>query len=293
VEFEALNFDVYDDYENVWCYARLDDGDINSYEFSRTASMNGTSRRSSVERTASNWPWLRTSLWTFLQIVTPCQDGPSPAPSPGFDHGPASRCRLGWAYHRSRVQRGSDSFKVRYHLCSPSCDATALPAPLITDDVTLLNNIFLHWNWEGDPSTIQGFKLYLNGSLIKDIQNPNAQSTMWHRPGSMCVEEWEFQVTAYAGPEVHEPDLESAMSNSVFWEEVHCDQHIRVTFETLNVHNPPEDQDGSHAPGPITGSCLATAGGSVESVVFDGADCIPFIFPPHEICEGKKTLGGE
>lgn len=295
VEFEALNFEVSRNYENVWCYARLAGGDMDLYEFEPDGFHEWN-----IEEVIGGANSVNLAMFSGnpLDVFADCY-AMSGFPFPMLHH-------LGsiTSQHTAEVWDGriieaessggspGDSFRVRYHICSPSCDETALPSPVITSHTTIGHFIFLNWDWEGDPSTIQGFKLYLNSNLIKDIPDINDRSVVWHRSDLMCVEEWEFDLTAYAGPEAGEPDLESSPSNSVYWEGISCEQNIRVTFETLNLHNPPADEGGAHTPGPITGSCAATGGGAMESVVFDAADCAWFPFPPGEICIGRKLGAG-
>jgi hypothetical protein len=296
VEFEALHFEVPADYRRIWCYASLAGGDVERYEFEpsgvRVWNMDevlggANSVRLGVD---GNEP---------MDVFAECYGVTSLFFPRTYYLGSITRAHAPeeWDGHvieaeSSGGEPGGHSFRVRYHLCSPSCEETELQAPVITRHTVDRDRITLHWDWEGDIRTIQGFKLYLNGNYINEIPR-DTRSVSWRQSGVLCVDEWEFHLTAYGGPESFAADIESAPSNSIRWEGVPCEQHIRVTFETLDVHDPPEDEGGHRRPGPITGSCAATTGGMMESVEFDAAHCEPFPFPPFEICRGFRLEAGE
>lgn len=183
-------------------------------------------------------------------------------------------------------------FSVRYHLCSPSCEATELAPPIIIRHTIDGDRIHLYWNWEGDIRSIQGFKLYLNGNFIEYFP-PEVRDTTWRQRGSYCVDEWEFSMTAFGGPNPFAPDIESPQGNSLVWDSVPCQKQIRVTFETINLHDPPADEGGEHNPGPLSGSFVAAAGANMEVVSFDAIHCPRFPLPPFEDCFGFKLPAGE
>lgn len=100
-------------------------------------------------------------------------------------------------------------------------------------------------------------------------------------------------MTTYRGPDSHHPDIESSPGNTVVVEDVECQKRVRVTFATLNLHNPSADDAGRRDPGPLAGTFSVTAGPNMESVNFHAVHCLPFIFPPFERCWGYRLNEGE
>jgi hypothetical protein len=139
--------------------------------------------------------------------------------------------------------------------------------------------------------SIQGFKMYLNGNAVQWFP-PEERDWTWEQAGLFCVDEWEFHMTTFGGPDPHAPDVESSPGNSIVWDTVPCQKHIRVTFETIDMHNPPADEGGAHNPGPLSGDFVAAAGANMEALHFDAVHCPRFPFPPFEECFGMKLDAG-
>ncbi len=297
VEFEALHFEVPNDYRRVWCYAQLNGGEMERYEFDPDGEREWDI---AAVLGGANSAHLGVVGDGPLEVFAECYGVASLfVPRPYYlgsitrQHAPEE-----WDGHviqadSSGGEPGGHSFRVRYHLCNPSCEQTALQPPVITRYTPDRDRIYLDWDWEGDIRTIAGFKLYVNGNFVQEIPREERRISWRQGGGVLCLDEWEFHLTAYGGPDAHEPDIESSPGNSIFWEGVPCEKHIRVTFETMNLHNPPQDEGGHRTPGPLYGSFDVTTGGTIHSLSFDAVECVPFPFPPFERCYGYKLNGGE
>jgi len=296
VEFEALHFEVSQEYRRVWCYTQLAGGDVERYEFAPGEELAWI-----IEEVlgGANSIHLAVRPDEPLEVFAECYGVTGiffPRP---YYLGSITRAHHPEEWDGHVIQANSEggepgghSFSVRYHLCSPTCEATALQPPVITRFTTDGNRIHLYWDWEGDIRTIDGYKLYLNGNYIQQLPK-DVQDTTWRQEGMFCVDQWEFYLTTYGGPSSHAPDMESLPGNTIVWDSVPCQKQIRVTFETLNVHNPPADEGGRHTPGPLAGSFVAAAGVNMETVSFDAVHCLRFPFPPFEDCFGYKVDAGE
>jgi len=296
VEFEALHFEVPLDYRRVWCYAQLAGGDVERYEFDP-----GGERVWDIEAVlgGANSVHLTMPYDEPLDVFAECYGVTSIFGPRTYYLGSIARQHFPeeWDGHVIQAEStggepGGHGFSVRYHLCSPTCEATALQPPVITRHTTDGDRIHLYWDWEGDIRTIEGFKLYLNGNFIRDIPREERDFT-WQQSGTFCVDEWEFHLTTYDGPSPYEPDLESPPGNSIVWDSVPCQKHIRVTFLTMDLHDPPRDQGGGHNPGPITGSFVASAGAHMETLDFGAVRCYHIPLPPFQACTGIRLSAGE
>ena len=296
VEFEALHFEVPLDYRRVWCYTQLAGGEVARYEF-----LPGEERSWNIAEVlgGGNSVHLAVRRDEPLDVFAECYGVYSIFAPRTYYLGSITRQHAPeeWDGHVIQVdstggEPGGHGFKVRYHLCSPTCEATALQPPVITRFTTDGDRIHLYWDWEGDIRTIEGFKLYLNGNFIEAFPREERDTT-WRQSSTFCVDEWEFYMTTYGGPSAHTPDIESAPGNSIIWDSVPCQKQIRVTFQTMDLHNPPLDQGGGHNPGPITGSFVASAGAHMETLNFGAVRCYHFPLPPFEACAGVRLSSGE
>lgn len=292
VEFEALHFEVPREYRRVWCYTQLAGGDVERYEFSP-----GDELAWNIEEVLGGENSLHLAVRQDepLDVFAECYGVASIFAPRTYYLGSITRQHAPeeWDGHviqaeSSGGEPGGHGFTVRYHLCSPTCEATALQPPFISRFTTDRDRIHLYWDWEGDIRTIEGFKLYLNGNFIEALPR-DQRDTIWRQSGIFCVDEWEFSMTTYGGPSPHDPDIESHPSNTVIWDSAPCQKHIRVTFETLNIHNPPADEGGRRTPGPLYGTFTAAAGANTETLSFDAVHCMG----PIEKCFGLKLPAGE
>ncbi|MBN1220734.1 MAG: FHA domain-containing protein [Anaerolineae bacterium] len=283
VEFEALEFTVNQDYDEVWCYASLAGGDVERHSFEPlderqwdiAGQLGGINSR--VVPVAEGQP---------LQVQVEC--GASniylweTEESPGGGLPEAGAWGTIWdlgsftALHNREDWNGDvltsppitggdegHSFQVKYRLCADSCEAVAFAPPLLQltevgppggGDPWLRA---LTWRWEGDESMINGFRLYVNGSYYRAFR-PDQRS--WELPSHLqdpaCGERLEFQMTTFEGP-TPVPNRESPRSNSLVLEGPPCLRRILVTFSQLQTHNFPADPDSSlcwpNQAGPIYG----------------------------------------
>jgi hypothetical protein len=296
VEFEALHFEVSRHYHEIWCYAKLADGDVERYEFDP-----GPGQQWDIAEAlgGENSVHLALTQSDPVDVFVECYGKGS-----FFDIRPdylgsitGRHASQEWDGHVIDMEStggdpGGHSFQVRYHLCSPSCEANALQPPVITRYTTTPDKrIHLEWDWEGDRRSIEGFKLYLNGNFFGAY--PREESRMsWRYDRAYCVDRWEFTMTTYGGPDAEHPDIESSPGNTVVFEDLPCEKSIRVTFGALNAHNVPEDEWGEHTLGPLYGTFNATAGANMESVGFDAVHCAPIPVPPFEQCWGHRISEG-
>ncbi|MCK6583199.1 MAG: Ig-like domain-containing protein [Anaerolineales bacterium] len=296
VEFEALHFEVTSDFRRIWCYAQLAGGDVERYEFDP-----GEEYAWDIEAVlgGGNSIHLLVPHAEPLAVFVECYGLTSLFGPRVFYLGSVTRGHMPeeWDGHVIQAESTGEeieghNFNVRYHLCSPTCEATEFAPPVITRHTIDRDRIHLYWDWEGEIRSIQGFKLYLNGNFI-GYYPPEVRDTTWRHSGGYCVHEWEFSLTAFGGPDPSPPDVESPRSNSVIWDSVPCQMQIRVQFETINLHSPPADEGGERKPGPLSGSFLAASGANLEAVNFDAIHCPRFPFPPFEDCFGFKLSAGE
>ncbi|HEM60778.1 MAG TPA: hypothetical protein ENO24_00645, partial [Chloroflexi bacterium] len=171
VEFQALEFEVDHDYEQVWCYAGLADGAIDHYgpfdalggrRWDIAEYLGGAS--SQHVRVLSGDPLeVEADCWASLST----EDEPYHLGEIVRFHSPSD-----WDGHVITVSStGGDeghSFRASYRICSPSCEEAAFPPP----NLSLLHGRGDHrlmWTWGGDRAGIDGFTVYLNGTYLFDL----------------------------------------------------------------------------------------------------------------------------
>ncbi len=152
-------------------------------------------------------------------------------------------------------------FSVRYRIC-PDFPCEPLPGPDAPENLTyghmswspLLCTLlgrwidgegicpdepvelrWFAWEWSGDETTIDGFRLYLNGAMVQQIEDPTARSMFVDNVPSEPPCGWvdRYHLTAYHGPAG--AGAESASSNSVDFEGPPCPRVVTVAFQELNT----------------------------------------------------------
>ena len=296
VEFEALHFEVTSEYRRIWCYAQLAGGDMERYEFE---PGEGLAWDIKAVLGGANSAHLTVPHGERLPVFAECYGLTSLFGPRVLYLGSISREHDPEEWDGHVIQRESTGeeieghgFTVRYRICSPNCEADEFQPPIIMRYTTDGRRIHLYWDWEGELRSIQGFKMYLNGSAVQWFP-PEERDWTWEQSGTYCVDDWEFQMTSFGGPDPHTPDIESAPGNSIVWDSVPCQKQVRVTFETIDLHDPPADEGGEHNPGPLSGSFVAAAGANMVTLGFDATHCPRFPFPPFEECFGFKLPAGE
>ena len=81
----------------------------------------------------------------------------------------------------------------------------------------------------------------------------------------------------------------SRNSNSQLWTSREACRHTAmITFQNLDVHNPPGDEDGLHFVGPLEGYFYVSNGSDIRSLSFDGI----WGSPNGYYHDGLKLYGG-
>ncbi len=229
VEFQALEFQVYNDYDEVHCYAGLAGGDVERYQFEPL----GEREWDIVSHFgAENSRHLAVPMGGPLEVQVECGAHDILPVSGGAQatywtlgslvrsHSPSD-----WDGHvitvRSAEGAEGHSFQARYRLCRDSCQEAAF-APPILSLFSVGGQLQLVWLWDGDKESIDGFSLYRNGNRIQPLPKNSSSAVLYSGPA--CGERWEFQLTAYAGRDARRPDRESPLSNTASWQSAPCSQ---------------------------------------------------------------------
>jgi hypothetical protein len=268
VEFEALEFEVFDDYDEIYCYAGLAGEGMERYapfeplgerRWDIAAHLGGENSRTVAVHDDEPLE-VHVECWAsnIYEEPPPEETPPGTFPDAGaggpvWDLGafimnhPRDR---DWGGHVITVgSSGGDqghSFRAQYRICADSCEEAAFAPPLL-----LLTEIgppgggdpyirVLTWRWDGDESMISEFRLYVNGSFYRAFR-PDQRS--WELPSDLepaCGERLEFQMTASEGP-TPVPNRESPPSNTLVLEGPPCPRTVRVTFLHIQTHDLPAD----------------------------------------------------
>lgn len=168
-------------------------------------------------------------------------------------------------------------FRIKYRLCLESCSTRGLPAPVLGQ----LNRGIgteLVYIYSGVEQEINGYKLYLNGSLLGYLPRTPSVYPVPEYIMRSCGRNLEFAVSAFRGNPFH-PDAESPHSNTLEVEGVPCSHSVRITFESIHLPGDVYEDDEREEPGvvgPVYGTFWAYGGapGSPEKTLkFDAADC--------------------
>jgi len=276
VEFRAYDFRVFDDYDDLSCYVRLGTTPVE-----RVGPFEPLSERQwMIPAELASRP-LSVALGEPLAVQIECGAG-----SYGFsgDSGWGTYWDLGAYLARIDAENwdgraltasseGGDSghgFEAHYRLCLGSCETTAWPRPVLS--LLPLVDLFgdndgaqLSWTWEGDGDMLEGYNVYVDGSLVQRVEGSRSLVVSGYKP--LCgSDRREFAVTAYGG------GAESPPSNSAFWGAEPCPRQVRVTFETLHTRDLPdggEPDDG--VLGPIFGT-FSAQGATGQYLTFDAGD---------------------
>lgn len=270
VEFQALEFETSDpqeiDYLEICCYASLAGADEEQYCFQpgNQSQWRITPELSSqiLQVPIGENMGLRAQCEGHYEIVFGA--GSENLGSLQRQHPPDD-----WQNFREFEEqaRGDGGwFRIRYRLCAGSCEgASGFPPPRTSLGGDVLDRMALNWEWDGDTSAIDGFKLYADGNFI-DTYSPDANSALvwqWQPP---CGGSIGFQVSAYRGSP-SAPEQESALSQITTWERPPCQRLVRVTFETLETGNLPRE-GRLHTLGPISAEYGAWGSGDVALVQY-------------------------
>ena len=296
LEVEAYEMYVRNSYETVWCYVRLGDEDPRRYEFDTLGSQYW-----SIAEILGGENSIRLlhPISEPLQVWANCFG--SYAGGEPEDMGVITALHPSQEWDGRELfasPEGENLFSVKYRICSPSCDETVLQAPLLAPITTgpIGNGPYtLHWRWDGDEREIGGFVIkrfmvdWDEDSIY--VFNPAMRSLDLADYMPACGETVNFKIFAFRDTETGRAF--SASSNVESWASDPCEYTASVTFMTLDVHNPPADEDTLHRPGPIYGEFWISNGTTVESLDFNACWC--YAGPGVTLwgwCEGLKLQQG-
>ena len=295
IEIESYEFQVSEDFENMWCYVRLGEEDPRRYDFEPLGERYwNIAEEFSGENSVrilheENLPLnLSMECWGSRAGEAPVALGDI-----AMSHPPGEWD--GREFRVSPVAGESPPFAARYRICTPACDESAFPAPLLAP-ITMgprgEGPYRIGWRWDGDESLINGFILRVfaegNDTLrMIYLEDPTMRSLNAEDYMPACGETFYFEIYAY-GESAHTPT-----SNVEYWPADPCTYTAHVTFTTIDVHNPPADEDGLHRPGPIYGNFWIANGTTIEMMQFDACWCY---FGPGSTfwgtCEGLELQSG-
>jgi len=272
VEFQALSFQVSDDYDGVYCYPSLAGGPVERYAFEPLDARQWDIAAELGSRR------LVTTLDQPIAVQMECGgdvvflgDGGGWGTYWGIGSAAGSHPSSDWDGHVITVRStGGDEgrwFEARYRLCANSCDSTVFPPPVLM--LSHGRDDLLIWQWDGAMASLAGYSVYMDGNRIMRMQGTSNVATM--DVGSrapLCGGRHEFYVTAYGTD-----GRESPPSNVVVWEANSCPRVVRVTFEYMGTHDLGGDEWWAHGEsvGPIYGDFWAS-GSTEEALSFWAVD---------------------
>jgi hypothetical protein len=259
-EFQALEFRVVGaDFDSIYCYAGLN-GEDNRYG---PFDPMGDRRWDIAEYLGgNNSQHLAIPQGQPLRLHVECY-GNRRSPFGGgfmahvFDLGTINQQHFPpeWdgriLIHNSSGSAEGYSFDIKYRICNGSCASPNYQSPWIRLSQRHFpppTRYTLRWTWSGDRSSIEGFRIYINGSRVLTADR-NAHSADLTSMRPHCDETRRVFMT------VVRRDSESPPSNIYEWRGGSCSRTVRVTFDILDTHiggpNPPGPRP---LVGPIRGS---------------------------------------
>ncbi len=255
VEFQALTFNVNQDYNEVYCYAGLNQDMPDQYgpfHFNGERDWDVTEYLGSINLISQEGGEVRVYMSCYAYTGDPGRPefhylGLYNMTHPESDWN--GEIRTAWIdpvhYEEGSTIGDVEGFQATYRMCTPSCTAVDLPAPVLEmrNDPIMLK--VLTWSWSGDEDNMDRFKFYINGTYWRDLPSLNRGMSIPELEPT-CGEELTFTMTAAAG------EHESAMSNPVTWAGPTGCRVVRVTYDKLITH---DISDGlrSGEVGPIRG----------------------------------------
>jgi hypothetical protein len=267
VEFEALEFEVDHEYQELHCYAGLADEGEERYDFEPLgethwdiAAVLGGENSRTVAVHEDEPLEVHVECWASNIYTEPPEDSGTGIPEGSawgtvWDLGSftANHPREDWDGHVITATGSVEEygFQATYRICQDSCEEAAFAPPVLL--WRMAGGLFqLSWRWNGDEESINGFTVYRNGNYAFHLSEPSARSvTLTEEPP--CGQRWEYQVTAYSGPDPVHPDRESPRSNIRFLQGLPCPRTVRVHFQTLETGDLGDDEREYDTVGPISG----------------------------------------
>jgi hypothetical protein len=230
VEFQAYEFQVFDDYDEIHCYASLGDAPEERhgpFEPAGERYWNIPEELGSVT--------VALPLGRSLDILVECVAYVGDEPAIDLGSYTASHDLFDVGGIEARSTGGDNEFRAMYRLCTGSCEGGPLAPPLLGRYPVGSNDVRLVWRWEGDPESIGGYQVYRDGMRAACLGTHLDSADF---AGPSCGREAEFEVTAFTGP-CGRPENESPPSNSEVATGPPCPITARVTFvslDTLGMH---------------------------------------------------------
>jgi hypothetical protein len=288
VEFEALEFEVDHEYQEVHCYASLADEAEERYDFEPLgetqwdiAAVLGGENSRTVAVHEDEPLEVHVECWSSNIYPVEVEESPGGIPEGSawgtvWDLGSftANHPREDWDGHviTATGSVGEYGFQATYRICQDSCEEAAFAPPVLT--LWSIGDLFqLRWRWDGDEGSIHGFNVYRNGNYAFHLSEPSARSvTLIEEPP--CGQRWEYQVAAYSGPDPVHPDRESPRSNIRLLQSLPCPRTVRVQFRSLQTGDLGDDEYWAHGEsvGPITGFFWAS-GNTRQELDFHTSEC--------------------
>lgn len=255
--FEALEFEVDQPYDQVYCMVQLAEADMEQVpETGSFAPVGGNYWDIAAELAGANSRQVAVTGDT-VHLEVECfgwigLDGWS------LGHFERDHPEADWTGEDISVQAIADDgrwFRVVYRIC-PSFPCEPRPVPEAPAGLSFVEWCpcsgtigcppcpefpLLVWSWLGDPATIDGFRVYQNGAMLYE-QIPTVPGVMLTQEEGYpsCGLTYDYQVSAYEGFPGVGP--ESDPSNTVTRTGPDCPRTVAVTFETLHtgcIHTDP------------------------------------------------------
>lgn len=258
VEFQALAFEVSDDYDGVYCYPNLAGQGAERHVFESMGE-----RQWDIEPLGSRMLMVPTGEPVNIEVrcgADVVHLGPEGGWGTYYSLGSFTNSHPPdeWDGHVITVRStgGNDGrwFETQYRICAGSCASADFPPPVLSL-FSVGSDKQLIWMWDGDRDNIDGFKVYVDGSHAFSVPaDTSSQSILGYGP--LCGSEGrEFYITAYRD------DRESPPSNTRTWSSIPCDRVVQVTFDALYTYHLGDDEWWAHgnSVGPIYGNFWVSA----------------------------------
>jgi hypothetical protein len=297
LELEAVEMLVGRDYENIWCYVRLNEEDMRRYDFETLGERHWNAAE---VLGGENSLHLLQPLGDPLRIRIACF-GSEPGSGELAYSGEISLEHPSGEWDgralTAHIPGDSDNLMISYRICSPSCDQDALQIP----DLAPINTgpigegpYALSWRWEGNSAQIDGFGLSISSissAATIDIPHPGMRSLNIADYRPACGETVYFQMFAYQD----HGEIRSPLSNTQAWTGKPCSRQVKVTFAYMDTDLQYIGGDYTGR-GPIYGSFYATSGSDILTLGFDGGRCwaVLWIFScnGYAVSVGRYNIAG-
>ncbi len=246
VEIEAYQFLVNRDLDHVWCYLQVAGGEVERYEFEPQGEQRWDITR---ELAGENSRVMSVPEEQPLEVMMEC-GGDTVDLGPGGGSGVVHNLGSYTAAHNSSEWdgrqliangsgEGGEQFAAAYRICSPTCDETSFPPPLLSDVTTGPRGegpYRIRWRWEGEEDRLRGFMMMVNGTYYDAVTSIPADQNSLDLEEFLpeCGEVLEFSLSARGEDPETGAVLESPPSNSVIWDGRTCPRTVLVSFLSLD-----------------------------------------------------------